>query len=202
RLPDEATLEQRLPRGEVTPDLLRTLAVKIAGFHQHAQTDEHIASFGRFDVVAGNVRENFTQAAPLVGTTVGPAVFARLQALAEQALHDLRELIERRARPGTICDTHGDLHLDHVYLFPERTPPDDWVIIDCIEFNERFRYADPVADMAFLVMDLAYHGRRDLAQTFVEAYFQAAVDPRRASGSLAAGEGCRETGKRAACPTT
>src|SRR5262249_30270636 len=41
---------------------------------------------------------------------------------------------------------------------------------------ERFRYADPVADMAFLVMDLAFHGRRDLARAFAEAYFRASGD--------------------------
>jgi predicted kinase len=50
------------------------------------------------------------------------------------------------------------------------------VIIDCIEFNERFRFADPVADMAFLVMDFAFHGRRDLARAFTEAYFRASGD--------------------------
>jgi len=74
------------------------------------------------------------------------------------------------------CDTHGDLRLDHVYHFPERADPDDLVIIDCIEFNERFRYADPVADMAFLVMDLLFHGRPDLAAAFADAYFRASGD--------------------------
>jgi predicted kinase len=74
-------------------------------------------------------------------------------------------------------DTHGDLHLDHIYLFPERRPPHDLIAIDCIEFNERFRYSDPVADMAFVVMDLMRHGRRDLAGTFAEAYFEEAEDP-------------------------
>ena len=73
-------------------------------------------------------------------------------------------------------DGHGDLRLDHVYLFPDHPPPADLVIIDCIEFNERFRYADPVADMAFLVMDLARHGRRDLARAFADAYFRASGD--------------------------
>jgi predicted kinase len=73
-------------------------------------------------------------------------------------------------------DTHGDLHLDHIYLFPDKPPPDDLAIIDCIEFNERFRFADPVADMAFLVMDLLFHQRRDLADAFAEAYFRAAND--------------------------
>src|SRR5262249_9583209 len=37
-------------------------------------------------------------------------------------------------------------------------------------------FADPVADMAFLAMDLAFHGRRDLARAFAEAYFQASGD--------------------------
>src|SRR5579864_9218010 len=54
--------------------------------------------------------------------------------------------------------------------------PHDLVIIDCIEFNERFRFIDPVADMAFAAMDLAFHGRRDLARAFADAYFRATGD--------------------------
>ncbi len=73
-------------------------------------------------------------------------------------------------------DCHGDLHLDHVYFFPQRPPPDDLVIIDCIEFNERFRFIDPVADLAFPAMDFAFLGRRDLARCFSDAYFNAAGD--------------------------
>src|SRR5262249_40147182 len=73
-------------------------------------------------------------------------------------------------------DCHGDLHLDHVYYFPKRMPPDDLVIVDCIEFNERFRFVDPVADMAFPFMDLAFWGRRDLASAFAAAYFQGSGD--------------------------
>jgi hypothetical protein len=137
---------------------------------------EEIAAFGRFEIVAGNARENFAQAAGLVGTTVSRAVFNRLRDRTEAILARLRPLIEARADRGVPRDTHGDLHLDHVYHFPGRPPPDDWVVIDCIEFNERFRYADPVADAAFLVMDLKYHGRPDLAAAFAAAYFAAAGD--------------------------
>src|SRR5690606_22240701 len=60
--------------------------------------------------------------------------------------------------------------------FPDRPPPADLVIVDCIEFNERFRYADPIADMAFLAMDLARIGRRDLARAFADAYVRASGD--------------------------
>ncbi len=176
RLPEEATLQQRLQRGQVGVGLLKALARKVASFHAQAEAGEHIAAFGHFDVVARNARENFDQAALQVGTTLSRAVWERLRAQTEAALARLRPLIEARANRGVPRDIHGDLHLDHVYLFPDREPPTDLVIIDCIEFNERFRYADPVADMAFLVMDLLFHDRGDLARAFAVAYFQAAGD--------------------------
>jgi aminoglycoside phosphotransferase family enzyme/predicted kinase len=176
RLPESATLEQRLRRDEIDVGQLRALARRLTEFHKDAARSQHVSSFGRFDVVAGNIRENFAVSAPTVGRTIHPAVRERLLALTEGALSDSQPLIEARAQRGVPCDTHGDLHLDHVYFFPERTAPADLVVIDCIEFNERFRYADPVADMAFLVMDLEFHGRRDLAREFAAAYFEASGD--------------------------
>ena len=176
RLPDAATLEARLRHGTVSAGFVEALAQKIACFHASADAGEHIASFGRFEVVAGNARENFSQAAPQAGAVVAAAMFERLKVLTETHLQRLRPLIEERARRGAPRDTHGDLRLDHVYYFPDREPPEDMAVIDCIEFNERFRYADPVADMAFLVMDLSFHGRRDLARAFAAAYFREAGD--------------------------
>jgi aminoglycoside phosphotransferase family enzyme/predicted kinase len=176
RLPEETTLARRLDRGEVGPEILRALAGRLVEFHARAEGGDMVAAFGQLDVVAGNVRENFSQAAPLVGTTLSPAVHDKLFRLTEDELEVRRPLIESRAARGVPRDTHGDLHLDHVYLFPDRPPPDDLAIIDCIEFNERFRYADPVADMAFLVMDLRFHGRAGLADDFADAYFAASGD--------------------------
>lgn len=176
RLPEDATLQKRVQRDEVSADLVAALARKVAAFHASSEQGEHIANFGRFDVVAGNARENFAQAAPLIGSTLSQAVYDRLRALNEEALARLQPHIQNRAQRGVPRDTHGDLHLDHVYIFPDKQPPADLVIIDCIEFNERFRFADPVADMAFLVMDLCYHGRRGLARQFAEEYFQASGD--------------------------
>jgi aminoglycoside phosphotransferase family enzyme/predicted kinase len=176
RLPDEATLQNRLQQSEVGVEVVEALAHKIACFHAQAESGPRVAAFGRFEVVAGNTRENFEQSAAQVSTTVSEAVFARAQALTEEALTCHRPLIQARAERGVPRDTHGDLRLGHVYYFPDREPPDDLVIIDCIEFNERFRFADPIADMAFLVMGLKLQGHRGLAQAFLEAYFEASGD--------------------------
>jgi aminoglycoside phosphotransferase family enzyme/predicted kinase len=176
RLPDGATLESRLSRDQVTAADLETLARRLAAFHANAEAGPHIAEYGRLASVARNVRDNFAQALAQAGRTVTPAVYERLVTLSEEQITRLGPLIEARAERGVLRDTHGDLHLDHVYHFPSRPPPEDLVIIDCIEFAERFRYADPVADMAFLAMDLKFHGRRDLARAFAKAYFVAAHD--------------------------
>jgi aminoglycoside phosphotransferase family enzyme len=46
----------------------------------------------------------------------------------------------------------------------------DLSIIDCIEFNDRFRYSDTVADIAFLLMDLEYHGGEKFSKILWDTY--------------------------------
>jgi aminoglycoside phosphotransferase family enzyme/predicted kinase len=176
RLPEERTLLSMVKSGHASPDQLCTLAQRVAAFHAKADTGSEIAAYGRYEVVAGNAHENLEQAAHQIGHALSDAVFHRLDELTNTALGKLRSTIDKRAANGIIRDTHGDLRLEHVYFLPDRPPPNDLIIIDCIEFNERFRYADPVSDMAFLVMDLVVHGRRDLAGVFAETYFQASGD--------------------------
>jgi aminoglycoside phosphotransferase family enzyme/predicted kinase len=176
RLPDEATLQNRLKNGEVGAEVMEALARKIASFHARAESGQNISAFGRYQVVAGNARENFDQSEAHVGATVSEAVFARARLLTDETLARLHSVIESRANRGVPRDTHGDLRLGHVYYFPDQAPSGDLVIIDCIEFNERFRFADPVADMAFLVMGLKAQGYRHLVGAFTEAYFLSACD--------------------------
>jgi uncharacterized protein len=176
RLPEGAMLRERLRRGELGLEPVEALARRLAAFHAQAATGPTIAAYGRFGVVAANARENLDEVAADVGTALSRTVFDRLRTLTESALAELRPTIEARAARGVPRDGHGDLRLEHIYLFPDRPPPGDLMIVDCIEFDERFRCADPVADIAFPVMEFAWHGRRDLARAFADAYLQAAGD--------------------------
>ena len=176
RLADSATLGAHLRCGEVDAGSIQELARRLARFHAEAERGTKVALGGSFEVVARNARENFEQSATHVGVTVSKATYERLRALTETALAELRDVITSRASRGVPRDTHGDLRLDHVYWFPEKRAPEDWVVVDCIEFNERFRHADPIAEVAFLAMELAVEGRGDLAGEFVEAYLHATGD--------------------------
>jgi hypothetical protein len=74
-------------------------------------------------------------------------------------------VFQQRVDDGFIRECDGDIHLENICL------DDDTVhIFDCIEFNERFRCCDTAADIAFLLMDLDYHGRRDLSEDVIDEY--------------------------------
>src|SRR5207237_455778 len=113
----------RLQQGAVDAQVLEQLARRLARFHADADTGEHVAAWGRYEVVARNARENLDQSSGHVGLTVSPAVHARLRSLTADALTRLRPLIESRAARRVPRDTHGDLRLEHVYLFPAERPP-------------------------------------------------------------------------------
>jgi len=176
RLPDEASLLARLERGELAEETIERVADRLAAFHASAARPADAPELGGFETVARNVRENFEEMAEDVGRTVSGPVFASLRAKSEEALARLRPLIEERARRGTACEGHGDLRLEHIYVLDDRAPPDDLVVIDCVEFSRRFRVSDPVADVAFTVMELLFHGQGERAQRFADRYLRSRGD--------------------------
>ncbi|MCB9704914.1 MAG: AAA family ATPase [Myxococcales bacterium] len=175
RLPDERTLEAWLARGGLPPGTMAALGRRLAAFHREAARGPEIAAHGDLDAVAGNCRDNFSQTAALGLEGIPAALLDRLAAATDAELARQGPTIAARAARGVPCDSHGDLRLDHVYLFPERVD-DPLVIIDCIEFNDAFRYGDPAVDLAFLVMDLRYHGHLADADALVASYVEAADD--------------------------
>lgn len=171
RLPDDARLVAHIEAGRVDAALMRRIGARIAAFHRAARRGPEVSAWASFAAVAGNCRQNFAQLAGLAA--VPEALLQRLGRRTEEALAQGRAAIEGRARGQVACDTHGDLRLDHLYWFPERAAPDDLLVIDCVEFSEQFRCADPVADLAFLVMDLHDAQRGDLAEALIDSYFAA-----------------------------
>ena len=175
RLPEAARADVRLARAALGRADIDALAALLARFHAAAARGPMIDTYGRLDVIRRNVEENFEQASAAL-RALGPGDTERAEREVEERqlafLERYAALFEERVRQGRICDGHGDLRLEHVYFLPNKDP----VVIDCIEFNERFRYADVCADLAFLAMDLGWHGRVDLEERLLAAYAHATGD--------------------------
>ncbi len=171
RLPDDATLLAAVERGEADAALLERVARRLAAFHDGAETSEAIAGFGAPEVVMGNALENFSATTDQIGRTVHATVHARAWDATRRLGAALDDRFRERVRSRRVRDCHGDLRLEHVYLLDGEV-----VVLDCVEFADRFRFSDVVSDMAFLYMDLAVRGHRALADRFAEAWLEATGD--------------------------
>jgi len=111
-----------------------------------------------------NTDENFEQVERYIGITIQQKDFHALKKWTTNFYRSNQALFSDRIKEGRIRDCHGDLHMEHI-CFTEPLS-----IIDCIEFNDRFRYSDTLADIAFLLMDLEYHKGEEYSKLFLNAY--------------------------------
>jgi aminoglycoside phosphotransferase family enzyme/predicted kinase len=173
RLPDEASAEARLARDALEADLLERLAERLAAFLGAApRADSH----GAPDALRASVAENFAQVAPFVGELVAADSFEETRAFQTAALAGGAGRFAARVAEGRIRDGHGDLRLEHVYFLPGPGGALEPTVIDCIEFNDRFRCGDAAGEAAFLAMELEAARRPDLAAGFLARFAEASGD--------------------------
>ena len=164
RLPQEFMMSVLLTNNQVSPEMLGRVAQKLAAFHGKAETNTVISAFGELETVIQNTDENFTQTEKYIGNTISQEQYQHIKAYTENFIQQNAPLFNKRVEDGRIRDCHGDLHADHICF------TDSICIYDCIEFNDRFRYADVASEVAFLAMDLDHYGRADLSNHFITAY--------------------------------
>ncbi|HBA87523.1 MAG TPA: kinase [Geobacter sp.] len=170
RLPEERMLASLLRQNEAGPAEIAAIARVIADFHAKAARGPQIDACGSTLIIRGNWEENFRQAAPFVGVTLSASELAAIRRWAERFLEEKGDLLRARVAGGFVRECDGDLHCGNICL-------DDGVcIFDCIEFNDRFRFIDTAADLAFLLMDLEYAGRPDLSALLLQEYLAATGD--------------------------
>ena len=164
RLPDEMLMKSVFFRGELKGEHLKKIAKVLARFHRNARNSSDINKFGKPEIFKINTDENFKQVQKYIGTTIQKRDFDTLKRWTENFYNSNVALFMSRINSEKIRDCHGDLHMEHVCL-TENLP-----IFDCIEFNNRFRYTDTIADIAFLLMDLEYHGGNTLSKRLWDFY--------------------------------
>ena len=171
RLPQERMLKKLLASGEADLYVMERIASRIAEFHRRAATGGEIDRIGGVETIQRNHEENFEQTAAYAGVTLPECQYRFIRAYSLKFIEERRGLLEKRVAEHKIRDCHGDLHMEHIVV------ADGIQIFDCIEFNQRFRFEDVAAEVAFLAMDLDYNGYSEYAERFVDAYIRESGDP-------------------------
>ncbi len=171
RLPAGRMLDALVERGQASVEMMERIADRVAAFHAAAETGGRVDEIGgSLETIRVNTEENFQQTAPVIGQTITRKQYEAIVAYTRQFLAQRAPLFAARVRQGRIRDCHGDLHAGNICV------EDGLYIYDCIEFNERFRYGDVAAEVAFLAMDLDVRGRPDLGRACVQRYVAQARD--------------------------
>lgn len=170
RLPKERMADRLLAKGELTAEDVKRVAERVARFHLEAARSSAIDAYGQLEVIRSNWEENFRQTGPFSGITIEKGDLELIRVWASRFMAENAALFNGRINGGFIRECDGDIHLENICL-TERVQ-----IFDCIEFNERFRYCDTAADVAFPVMDLEFGGRADLAAVFLREYLAVSND--------------------------
>tara|TARA_B100001971_G_scaffold155348_1_gene144768 strand:- start:193 stop:1203 length:1011 start_codon:yes stop_codon:yes gene_type:complete len=170
QLAQEKMMGTLLDNNQVSAAMVTRVAQKLAEFHKKAETSPTISTFGDLNTITQNTAENFSQTIQYIGTTISQEKHQRISDYANRFLKNNAPLFQKRLDGGKIKDCHGDLHAAHICF------TDDICIYDCIEFNDRFRYGDIAAEVAFLAMDLDHYGQSDLSHSFVDAYITFSQD--------------------------
>ena len=136
----------------------------IAGFHAAAP----LRPAGGLTALSWTIGSNAGLLREIAG--LDPERVATMIALTEAELERQAPLLAHRSASGFARRCHGDLHLGNILL--EDGQP---VLFDCIEFSDLLTDLDIQYDLAFLIMDLDFRGRRDAGVRALSAYMDEAA---------------------------
>jgi aminoglycoside phosphotransferase family enzyme/predicted kinase len=173
QLSPQDSMERLLADNNIGTSALEFLARRLSRFYRDAVTGPQIDEFGSWDIVAQNCEENFNQITEVCQGEVDDRRLKIIAAVTRGFLEDHKDLFRQRVENGRIREGHGDLRPEHVYITAEGLQ-----IIDCIEFNDRYRCGDVVGDLAFLAMALDDQGFPQSAGALMSEFSRQSGDQR------------------------
>ena len=172
RMPPARRLSRLVSEGaSEVDDQVRRVARAVAAFHASASGGDEIDEAATRDAVRRLWRDNAAGLEPFVGSVLEQGDAERVERLAHRYLDGRQPLFTLRVDEGRARDGHGDLQADDIFCLDDGPR-----ILDCLEFDDRLRYGDVLADTAFLAMDLERLGAPALAVRFLDWYRELSAD--------------------------
>ena len=156
-------LNRIVENGDLSNEHLDRVADTLTPFYLEQNQGRKLSKWGEVKTIKVNTDENFRQTEQFIGHTIPRNAYEAVRYFTNHYFQKYQQLFQRRIEDGRIVDGHGDLHLEHIHINPKKVQ-----IYDCIEFNERFRYGDLAADLAFLAMDFDFNRCRKEERYFIE----------------------------------
>ncbi len=164
RLPPERRLSTLLADHDVGREI-DAVARRVAAFHASVETSAEISAAASPAVLREKLDADLEGLASAGGARVDLRQLERVSADARSYLDGRERLLEQRMRSGLVRDGHGDLLADDIFCLDDGPR-----ILDCLEFDDRLRWCDVLADLAFLAMDLERLGAPAAAERLLAAY--------------------------------
>lgn len=171
RLPDERRLSRCIERGEDVEPALRKAAHDVAAMHAGSTSNPAHDVLATRNAVLERWTDGFDQVRAIRVDRSIESAMAEMELLVGRYLAGRAPLFDERIQQGWIRDGHGDLQAEDIFVLDDGPR-----ILDCLEFDERYRWGDVLADVAFLAMDLERLGRPDLADRFLRAHRELCAD--------------------------
>ncbi len=169
--PQEGLFSHLFQAGKLTPEMIRQLGVIVAEFHAIAETDIEIQNYGSRTAVQRVETNNYSIGEAFIGRSQTQQQYDETRAFTTWFFEHHADWFTQRQIDDKIRECHGDLHLNNVCLYQNKIQ-----IFDCIEFSQDFRNIDVIYDTAFMIMDLEFQGRGDLANLFLNTYLEQTGD--------------------------
>jgi len=172
RFADGALWSECLAAGTLRAADVEAFARRLAGFHRDAAVATAALGFGGS---ANHARVTGRLVAGIdawqAGLALPNAAWLGLRRWLDEERARLEDHWPSRLRSGHVRECHGDLHLANIVQ-----PGGVATAFDAIEFDPELRWIDVLEDLAFPVMDLLAHGRRDLAFRLLDGWLEASGD--------------------------
>ncbi len=169
-LPADRRLATLVQQGADVDDVLTQVADGLAALHRASPARPELHELGSADWWRHLWTVGLDALVPFTAT-VPAELREHTRSLAMRWLAGRTALLDARVAAGRLHDGHGDLLADDIFALPDGPR-----ILDCLEFDERLRVCDGLADAAFLAMDLERLGTPAGARSFLDAYERAAAD--------------------------
>jgi aminoglycoside phosphotransferase family enzyme/predicted kinase len=169
-LSQEKIMTNLLLKNEIDYLTIKNLATVVGNFHNSLKNDKEDLIYGSLEVIRYNWDENFYQTKDFINKTISEKQYNLIKEAVERFIFEKEDLFLKRIKEGKIKYCHGDLHSQNIFV------GDKIYLFDGIEFNKRFAISDTFSEIAFMIMDLEFYERKDLADYFLDNYLKITND--------------------------